>query len=516
MIAYLIKLTLCSGLLLAAYHLLLEKEKMHKFNRFYLLAAIIFSFIIPLVSIRVGTITIVDEPAPVVFHTEPLPASNEAPVINTAPETTVVQSTEDYLPLALQVVYCLVTLILLSRFAGTIIRLWGKASRALGLRYKNAKLVLLKEQTATHTFLNTIFVSHNDYKDHHVDAAVLTHELTHVKQRHSLDVLFIELVKSIAWFNPIFILYKRAIQLNHEFLADDAVIDTYNDVSAYQYLLLEKISQSNSHSLSSRLNFLITKKRLVMMTQEKNKKRAAMKTIIVAALLTSAFFMFVERTYAQVKTNPPVKKNEQPATTIQAKSDSSKGARIFIKDDKDSTSVFTGIYYPIGTVHGDGVTQEQFDEYEKAIKSAYIRKTAPNGVKYYQVDVSGLDIRHLYSIYKNMTKEQQRKAPRLLGYIPVDPPPTKRVPTAEQLKQWQNPSYAGVWIDNKRVSNTVLSNYKPSDFSLAYQSLLYPNAANYGKHKFQVDLYTNADFEKQYKGWEKHYEKVTGELPPRR
>lgn len=476
MIAYLIKMTLCSGLLLAVYHLLLEKEKMHQFNRFYLLLSIGFCFIVPLISLRLedDIAKAINTPIMKVMPDNFISASG--PTTAPVPDR---PSRMDLTPFIILLIYILVTGAFLARLIVTLINYiqlsWNK-----GIRYANARLILTNDSTATHTFLNTIFVSKTDYNGYAVEQEVLTHELAHVQQKHSLDILFIELARSIAWFNPIFILYKRAIQLNHEFLADDAVINTHRNISSYQHLLLDKISQSSHSYLSSSLNFLIAKKRLAMMTQKKNKKRAAIKTILVVALMTGTFFLFSEKTYSQ----------EKPDSTPKLR---------LSRSLKDSTPPKVG--WIKGPKHGDGVTQEEFDEYEKAVKSAYKPKTAPNGAKYYEIDVTGLDIRHLRSIYENMSPDQQSKATRLLGYIPKLPPPAKRTPTVEQLKQWQDPSYAGVWLDGKRIDNKELAKYKPSDFAYYFVSKLYPNAINYGKHKYQVNLDTPSYFEK---AWAEH------------
>jgi beta-lactamase regulating signal transducer with metallopeptidase domain len=73
-------------------------------------------------------------------------------------------------------------------------------------------------------------------------------------------------LKSTVWFNLIFIFYKRAIQLNHEFLADEKVVKSHNDVPFYQNLLISK-ANANSTYYSSNLNYSVTKKRLIMMTK---------------------------------------------------------------------------------------------------------------------------------------------------------------------------------------------------------------------------------------------------------
>jgi beta-lactamase regulating signal transducer with metallopeptidase domain len=85
--------------------------------------------------------------------------------------------------------------------------------------------------------------------------------------KHSLDILLIETLKVLFWFNPIFIFYKKAIQLNHEFLADEKVVKSHNDVPFYQNLLISKANANPTYYLASNLNYSVTKKRLIMMTK---------------------------------------------------------------------------------------------------------------------------------------------------------------------------------------------------------------------------------------------------------
>jgi hypothetical protein len=305
MTTYLIKMILCSGLLLGAYVFFLETEKMYRFNRFYLLFSIIFSLAIPLVHIRTVSGKLPSLNTPIL---EPL-----TPAIDPSYPTIYIQATEDqtdYLPVILLIIYGTITLYLLFHFTRSIYQVYAKTAGQKSMIYKGIRLVLLNHKTATHTFLNTIFISKTDYTGDTVEKEILTHELTHVCQKHSLDILFIELLRSVFWFNPFFILYKKAIQLNHEFLADEAVITIYKDIPAYQYLLLDKISQHSSSHLSSPLNFLLAKKRLAMMKQMKNNTRATAKAMAVAVLVTGVFILFSEKVIAQVKKdsltlNPP-------------------------------------------------------------------------------------------------------------------------------------------------------------------------------------------------------------------
>ena len=94
-------------------------------------------------------------------------------------------------------------------------------------------------------------------------------------------MLFIELLQIAFWFIPIFKLYKKAIQLNHEFLADDAVIKSHKNITEYQYVLLNTSAQNNNIYLASNLNYSLTKKRLLMMTTPSSNTKILLKKLLV-------------------------------------------------------------------------------------------------------------------------------------------------------------------------------------------------------------------------------------------
>ena len=116
-----------------------------------------------------------------------------------------------------------------------------------------------------------------------------THELVHVNQKHTIDILFIEVLKVFFWFNPLFIFYKKAIQLNHEFLADEEIVKTYNNVPFYQNLLLQKGIGTQTIYLASNLNYLVTKKRLIMMTKSTSQTIATIKKIAILCIASNIF-----------------------------------------------------------------------------------------------------------------------------------------------------------------------------------------------------------------------------------
>ena len=293
---FLIKSTITLFVLLAVYYLFLEKEKMHVFNRFYLLFSLVFSMVIPFI-----TIEVIEKIAQPVINPGNIQILQGSAVI--------IEET-NFLAIGLWSLYAVITFILAVRFISNIIKISSKMKSNTPIYYKNAKLILVPEKTLPHTFLNTIFINETEYNNREIEAELYTHELTHVTQKHTLDILFIELLKTVFWFNPIFIFYKKAIQLNHEFLADEKVVKSYNNVPFYQSLLLSKADENQTFYLASNLNYLITKKRLLMMTKTTSKTEALLKKAMLIPVVTALLFLLCTKVVAQ-ETN--VKKETTPA-----------------------------------------------------------------------------------------------------------------------------------------------------------------------------------------------------------
>jgi hypothetical protein len=165
--------------------------------------------------------------------------------------------------------------------------------------------------------LNTIFVNEEDYSNRKIEDELYTHELIHVTQKHTLDVLLIELIKVILWFNPVIHFYKKAIQLNHEFLADEKVATTHKNVPFYQNLLIAKANANPTYYLASNLNYSVTKKRLIMMTKTSSQSTTMLKKIALVPLFAALTFFTCVKTVAQVKTTQKEHSSEKLGDLLQ-------------------------------------------------------------------------------------------------------------------------------------------------------------------------------------------------------
>ncbi len=321
MLTYIIKAILFSALLMAIYHLFLEREKMHRFKRFYLLISIILPFAVPLVPLPKislmpqvpGLINITDT-GPVTNKisenftpdnniAKNNPEDSELQTTLTQPASTITNQYNSGLMLLL-ICYITVTLTLLYRFIRNVLSIHLTIKNNKSIPYLDGTIVLTKNNGIPHSFLSYIFVNRDDFERGKIEKEILAHELTHVKQYHSLDILFAELITVFAWINPILFFCRKAIRLNHEFLADQSVIESVSDTKTYQLLLFEKIRQTNSLSLSSPFNYLLTKKRLKMMSKKTSPGIAFFKQIAIIPLIAVAGLLFTAKGCSDDLTGP--------------------------------------------------------------------------------------------------------------------------------------------------------------------------------------------------------------------
>jgi bla regulator protein BlaR1 len=484
MILYLLKSILCLGIFLLVYFLFLEKEKMHRFNRWYLLGSIVFACLVPLVNF-----TVTQDLSPVLqrnyFAILNQPANVVPQQVFTPSSVSTVAPVDYIFPVAL-IVYALVFLVLLVRFVRNIYRLLSTASKNKTISYRGADLVLLKENTASYSFLHYIFISDQDYKDSSIEDEIITHELTHVKQKHSWDVIFIELLQIVFWFNPLFVFYKKAIQLNHEYLADEAVIRTHNNVQVYQALLLDKAGWRCRASFTSNFNYSVTKKRLVMMTRSSNRTISFLKKIAVLPLLAIVAFVFSTRTVlAQDKTAGSKKNTEQPANE--------KWTRAQLPWGVDKTP-FTK----------EGVSPELLAKYKAFEKKFENVKPKTDFPEYSEEEKYQAE-----NIFKQMSRQQQRECQ--VYFIPPIGPSKAEHPAAADLARWTRSKIYGVLIDGEKIPNEKLAEYTAADFSSFGVGLkLKEEFRKKFGYSYEVLLTTNEAFKKYNaaRRADKHFEMV--------
>ncbi|MFH7016534.1 M56 family metallopeptidase [Flavobacterium sp. FlaQc-47] len=293
MILYLLK----SGILLlifyAVYKLALENEKMFRFNRAYLLASLVFSFVIPLQIISFGA----------AFSDKMGLVQLDELVIQKNNQNIEMISINDFIIVLTGVVYGFMVLLLTIRFIFNLYSFYKRIKNNETQFINGEKIVLIEESILPHSFWKSIFINKNEFEKGKIPSELIAHEKAHLEQKHTLDILFIEVLQIVFWFNPLLLLYKKSIKLNHEFLADEAVNKQFDSVRNYQNLLLDFASNTTTIALASNINYLITKKRLLMMTKKESPIKIVFKVFSVGVISAVLLIAFSTKSIAQKVTN---------------------------------------------------------------------------------------------------------------------------------------------------------------------------------------------------------------------
>ncbi len=274
------------SLLALIYVLFLRKETFFKLNRFFLLGAILFSVLLPFLKFRIFT------PQPVM-----LAEITVTPYNNLLEAVTIyshdLSGTVEHAILttnSIIVAYLIGVAFFLTLFLFRVAQLVF-IIRKNRVRYLDEfKLVVIDKEVSPFSFLDYVFVSRSLQKNEGYDR-MIAHELEHVKQGHTIDVLILELLTVFQWFNPFMWMLRRAIRENHEFLADQAVLSSGVNRGYYKKLLLNQFL-GNQLVIANNFNYSLTKNRIKMMSKIKSSKFAIAKIslgLVVAAMLVVAF-----------------------------------------------------------------------------------------------------------------------------------------------------------------------------------------------------------------------------------
>ncbi|KKN63375.1 hypothetical protein LCGC14_0502600 [marine sediment metagenome] len=301
MIVFILKSSACLAIFLMFYKLLLENERMHSFKRFYLLAVLVISLAIPFI-----TFFKVVEEMPDSIPSVSVPLENNSTDLSMtgykATASPMGSETEtNYWPVVLWIIYGIGVVLFSLKF---LINLWKIAVNVRinpKLKIDKVIYVLLRDAIVPHTFFRYIFLHRATFEVNGIPKDVLIHEATHARQKHSLDILFVEVLQIVFWFNPLFHFAKKTIKLNHEFLADESVLNQGSATSDYQNTLLAFASSASykNHlpSMANAINYSSyssIKKRFKIMKTRTSKKSILMRSLLLLPLLAILLYGFTK------------------------------------------------------------------------------------------------------------------------------------------------------------------------------------------------------------------------------
>ena len=332
-----------------AYRVLFINSNRLTFNRAFLIVALGFSLLLPTVGLYIGRSTpqivsyrqnmfqgimldeviITAEGIRINTQVEEIDESKAAPVVATNQRT--------------------------FNFAGLLWKIWliGAIGAALVFLFKLGKIIVIiikspKKKMPGYTAVFTgkehgsySFFNYAFFPNENVNAEIVRHEMSHIAHHHSADILFVELMMIIQWFNPFIYLYKRELQSLHEYMADRDVVATGIDKQNYMMLILQQCTAVDFSNMSNNFSFLLTKKRIKMITQSKKTKG-----VVIKALLTLPLFALL--LFANCKSNENNTPKEEKIAATETENASSAVATTSQGEDEVYMSVEKNPEFPGG------------------------------------------------------------------------------------------------------------------------------------------------------------------------
>ena len=318
------------------YRLLMERETFHRLNRAVLLLSVLASYILPACIITTHQI---------VRMTAPLAEARDTEIatIQTSTHTSwpTVLLTVYLIGFAAKILHTILSTIYLHRFISLCEQ---------HLQKDRTTIAVSEQNLAPFSWWNTIVLSRDDYETH--DPALLAHEQAHIKSYHSVDILLMELVVALQWFNPAAWLMRRDLCTVHEYEADEAVLACGIDTHHYLSLLMERANATSRYALTNGISQKALRSRFLMMARHRSKPSHIFRLLYVLPVIGCALALNA-RTITEIRYLPATRTvkgytNDQNDNPIS-------GVLVSVKGKEQSTvSDRNGEYY-VNAADGDTI-----------------------------------------------------------------------------------------------------------------------------------------------------------------
>jgi beta-lactamase regulating signal transducer with metallopeptidase domain len=304
---YLLKVSISLAVVFLFYLLVLQRLTFYNWNRRYLLGYTLISFLVPFIDI-----------SPVLERNEWAGNSivNWVPVIRQSSSSEVITANVSSSWAAtgmITILICSGMIMMLIRLLIQFIsfrRMMGKAEHIYG---DGMKVYQVNENIIPFSFGRSVFINRDLHAESELQE-IIRHEFVHIKQKHSVDIIWSELLCLVNWFNPFAWLLKRSIRQNLEFIADNKVVENGLSKKEYQYLLL-KVTGNNQYSIATPFNFSSLKKRIAMMNKLKSAKANLLRFLFILPLLAVILLSFRKEINRGLKNKIFIEKKATPVNT---------------------------------------------------------------------------------------------------------------------------------------------------------------------------------------------------------
>ena len=297
------------------YRLLMERETMHRLNRIVLLSSILLSMVLPLCvitlhkTVEVEPMRLADHPEMVITDLGTISAEESvAPSIEVNRMDIVETLFQPSVIFAVFIIGLVCRLLYIANSYRQLCRMI-KDSEQHSLE-DGVTLAVVDLPVAPFSWMHTIVLSRIDYEE--CNPSILAHERGHIRLHHSWDIVFVEVLTALQWFNPVVWLLRRDLRTVHEYEADASVLSSGSDVSQYIQLLMRKATGTKACILANGINNSVLKKRVMMIIKPKSNRWQWLRTAYLLPLIAISL-------YASCETKTDYKIKEESALILKEK-----------------------------------------------------------------------------------------------------------------------------------------------------------------------------------------------------
>lgn len=294
---YLLKSGCCLVVFYIFFKLLMSRSTFFRFNRITLLVGLLGCTLLPLIELTTTEETFLHSP---LYAIHEILQSTESVILNPEQMEDPILISEknpeinslNWIPVTLAFIYgvgALVTLIWLSLSTCRLIQLIRTSEKK---QFGNYVLVIPQQPTASFSWGKYIVISAADYSQQSEE--ILLHETMHLRNHHTLDLLFMQIFLLVYWFNPVVWLLKRELQEVHEFEADNGVINTGIDATKYQLLLVKKAVGTRLYSMANGFDHSKLKNRIGMMLKKRSNGWVRLRMLLAVPVAAGVVYAFAQ------------------------------------------------------------------------------------------------------------------------------------------------------------------------------------------------------------------------------
>ena len=273
------------------YRFLLKKETFHRFNRIVLVGTAVLSFLLPLCIITIHKPVEMEPVVP-----EPVVVTADMATQESVP---LVEPNLPWWPAVLTILFWTGVTFVLARVLISILSILRIIRQGEPIQEEDGCRILVTERNIDpFSWMKYIVLSRNDWELPH--ESILTHEKAHIAYGHSIEILLVDVLSALQWFNPAIWMLRADLKELHEYEADDAVLRAGTNLKEYQYLLIRKAVSKSGYSVANSFNHSILKNRITMMSKSRSPLSRGLRALWLLPLACLAIGLQARTVYVPV------------------------------------------------------------------------------------------------------------------------------------------------------------------------------------------------------------------------